>query len=147
MSKFQISETNGIPVWIQVRRRLIYLIVSRKYKPGEKLPTVRELAVQLGINYNTVNKVYQDLEREGFITTRRGRGTFVSELDQKMLLAMDNKVELLADELVRNAFELGMTSEEIVAVIKARVTHVEMLEPGTTDAQLNTIEEKERYAG
>lgn len=121
MNKFKIDDNNGIPVWIQVRRRLLYLIISGYYKPGEQLPTVRELAVQLDINYNTVNKVYQDLERDGFIATKRGRGTFVTEQDALTLLDVDNKIELLADDLVREGFDFGMTSEEIIQTVKARI--------------------------
>jgi GntR family transcriptional regulator len=130
MSEFQIDDNSGIPVWIQVRKRLVYEIVSGGYKTGEQLPTVRELAVQLDINYNTVNKVYQDLERDGFITTKRGRGTFVAELDEGKLLALDNKVELLADELVREAFDFGMTSEEIIKTIKARIAQHDIIVSG-----------------
>ena len=59
-----IDEDSGIPIWLQLRNRLIYLITSGHYAVGDKLPTVREMAVGLGINYNTVSKVYQDIERE-----------------------------------------------------------------------------------
>ncbi|MDR2197225.1 MAG: GntR family transcriptional regulator [Coriobacteriales bacterium] len=125
MRNFEIDNESGIPVWIQVRRRLVYLIVSGHYGPGEQLPTVRELAVQLDINYNTVSKVYQDLERDGFIVTRRGRGTFVTEFDDLMLRELDNKVELLADELVREGLDFGMTGPEIVRTVQARLAQYE----------------------
>jgi GntR family transcriptional regulator len=127
MKEFHIDEQSGIPVWIQVRRRLVYVIVSGQYRPGDQLPTVRELAVQLDINYNTVNKVYQDLERDGYIVTKRGRGTFVADLGAGRLLALDNKVELLADELVREGFDFGMTGEEIVQAVKGRIAQHETL--------------------
>jgi GntR family transcriptional regulator len=130
MKQFQVDESNGIPLWIQVRKRLIYCIVSGHYKPGEQLPTVRELAAQLEINYNTVNKVYQNLERDGYIVTRRGRGTFVADIETVRLLALDSKFELLADELVQNGFEQGMTGEEVVQVVKKRVAHHESLQDG-----------------
>ena len=122
INQFQVDENNGIPLWSQVRKRLIFLIVSGHYKPGDQLPTVRELAVQLDINYNTVNKVYQILEREGYVITRRGRGTFVAELDDKALLALDNKVDLLADELVEEGFDFGMTGDEILRTVKTRIS-------------------------
>jgi len=120
-SQFQVDENSGIPLWSQVRKRLIFLIVSGYYQPGDQLPTVRELAVQLDINYNTVNKVYQILEREGYVVTRRGRGTFVAELDDKTLLTLDNKVDLLADELVEQGFDFGMTGDEILRTVKNRI--------------------------
>jgi GntR family transcriptional regulator len=135
MNEFTIDDNSGIPVWIQVRKRLVFLILSGKYQPGEQLPTVRELAVQLDINYNTVNKVYQDLERDGFISTRRGRGTFVAEIDSKRLLALDNKVDLLADELVREGFDFGMTGDEIVQTVKTRVSQYQLNTAGASAAQ------------
>ena len=58
-----IDEDSGIPIWLQLRNRLIYLITSGAFAPGDKLPTMRQLAVDLGINYNTVSRVYQDIER------------------------------------------------------------------------------------
>ena len=64
-------------MWIQVKNRIAYLIGAGKYLPGDKLPTVRALAVDLDSSYNTINRAYMDLEREGYISTRRGKGTFV----------------------------------------------------------------------
>ena len=68
ISDFRINEKSVVPIWIQIRKRLVYLISSGKFERGERLPSVRELSVQLGVNYNTVNKVYQDLERDGTST-------------------------------------------------------------------------------
>ena len=65
ISAFRINEKSVVPIWIQIRKRLVYLISAGKFERGERLPSVRELSVQLGVNYNTVNKVYQDLERDG----------------------------------------------------------------------------------
>jgi GntR family transcriptional regulator len=145
MNEFCIDEQSGIPVWIQVRRRLVYIIVSGRYKPGDQLPTVRELAVQLDINYNTVNKVYQDLERDGYIITKRGRGTFVADVNENRLLALDNKIELLADELVREGLDFGMTGDEIVQTVKSSVAQHEVLATGATDQQ--TTQKSNRHAG
>ena len=66
-----IDSDSGIPLWLQLRNRLIYLIASGRFQAGDKLPTVRELAVDLGINYNAVSKVYQDIERDGYIVSKR----------------------------------------------------------------------------
>lgn len=126
MQGFKVDENSGTPVWIQVRRRLVFCIVSGHYKPGDQLPTVRELAVQLDINYNTVNKVYQDLERDGLISTRRGKGTFVNDLDSGLLM-LDNKIDLLADELVGEAFDFGMTGEEIIQTVNTCIRQYEAL--------------------
>ena len=66
-----INEKSGVPVWVQIRNHLLFLIKSERIKPGDVLPTVRELAARLGVNYNTVHKVYQDLEADGLMSTAR----------------------------------------------------------------------------
>ena len=75
LASFELDYNSGLPVWIQVKNRIAYLIGSGEYKAGDQLPTVRSLAVDLDISYNTVNRAYMDLEREGYISTRKGRGT------------------------------------------------------------------------
>ena len=97
LASFELDYNSGLPVWIQVKNRIAYLIGSGEYKAGDQLPTVRSLAVDLDISYNTVNRAYMDLEREGYISTRKGRGTFVAERHAVgAALAADNPVELLA---------------------------------------------------
>ena len=63
LGTFQVDEKSGVPIWIQIRKRLMFLISSGKFERGERLPSVRELSVRLGVNYNTINKVYQDLAK------------------------------------------------------------------------------------
>ena len=74
LASFELDYNSGLPVWIQVKNRIAYLIGSGEYKAGDQLPTVRSLAVDLDISYNTVNRAYMDLEREGYISTRKGKG-------------------------------------------------------------------------
>lgn len=116
-----IDADSGIPLWFQLRNRLVFLIASGKYQPGDKLPTVRELAVELGVNYNTVSKVYQDIERDGYIVSKRGKGTFVAERKAEEVDADLNEVETLADEFIRQCIELGVPTEEIVALVSRRI--------------------------
>ncbi len=113
ISVFHVNEKSVVPIWIQIRKRLVYLISAGKFERGERLPSVRELSVQLGVNYNTVNKVYQDLERDGYIYTQRGRGTYVSDLKGVKLSAVDGDVEALAIDFVQQALTKGMTAEDI----------------------------------
>ena len=109
-------------MWIQVKNRIAYLIGAGKYLPGDRLPTVRALAVDLDSSYNTINRAYMDLEREGYISTRRGKGTFV--LEQKEIgaaRAYDTPVELLVDDMIRGCIEAGLTDEDIVALVDERL--------------------------
>ncbi|MCL2883397.1 MAG: GntR family transcriptional regulator [Coriobacteriia bacterium] len=113
-----INENSGIPIWRQLRSRLIYLITSGSYEGGSQLPTVREMAVDLGINYNTVSKVYKDIERDGYITTKRGIGTFVvSDLATNQ---DDNSqgYKDLVREFVQQCDELGIPKNEIVGLVQ-----------------------------
>ena len=74
----RVNDTSGVPVWIQIRNHMIFLIRSGHLRPGDTLPTVRELAIQLGVNYNTIHKVYQDLETDGLILSGRGKRSTIA---------------------------------------------------------------------
>ena len=124
MGQFQVDDNSDIPIWIQIRKRLVYLIRSGKLGENERLPSVRELSVQLGVNYNTINKVYQDLERDGFIFTRRGKGTYVAERTAYEALDIDDEVEALATDLVGRAFEKGMEADDLVDLVREKIVQL-----------------------
>lgn len=120
MERITLDEHSGVPIWIQIRNRILYLIKSGDFKPGQQLPTVRELAIELQINYNTVNKVYKSLEGEGVIESRRGRGTFVSETPDTIADVDHSPITMLAEELVIRAREVGMTKQDILDLVEKR---------------------------
>jgi len=76
---FDVDQGSPLPIYAQIVARVRRALAVGEIGPGEQLPTVRQLAVDLRINPNTVARAYADLEREGLIATRQGRGTFVSE--------------------------------------------------------------------
>ena len=122
LESFEIDYSSGLPVWIQVKNRIAYIIGSGAYVAGDRLPTVRALAVDLDIIYNTVNRAYMDLEREGYISTRKGRGTFVAERHAVgAALATDSPVELLVDDLIRTCSNAGMADDDILAMVRGRL--------------------------
>ena len=124
LANFKIDYNSGLPVWIQVKNRIAYLIGAGEYQAGDRLPTVRSLAVSLDISYNTVNRAYMDLEREGYISTRTGRGTFVAEQREiGAARATDSPVELLIDDMIRACNGAGMNDEDIIAMVKARLAY------------------------
>ena len=114
MALFEINEKSSIPIWLQLKNRFIYLISSGYYKPGDQLPTVRGLAADVEVNYNTVSKVYINLEHDGYVESVRGRGVFVRDIGK---LAADD-VQSIADteieESIRRCLALGMTLDEIM---------------------------------
>ena len=116
-----IDQDNGIPIWLQLRNRLIYLISSGQYVKGDKLPTVREMAVKLGINYNTVSKVYQDIERDGYIKSQRGKGTFVHDGYLENPGSATDEVDSLVDEFISQCREMGVPRSDILSRVESRL--------------------------
>lgn len=128
LESFVIDHNSGLPVWIQIKNRIAYLIGSGAFVPGDRLPTVRVLAVDLDISYNTVNRAYMDLEREGYISTRKGRGTFVAERhDLGAHTASDSPIELVIDDMIRVCSNAGLADDDIVAMVQARLAHREFM--------------------
>lgn len=82
-SLFELDENSSIPLWLQLKNRFIYLITSGYYKPDDKLPTVRGLAADIEVNYNTISKVYKSLEADGYIESKRRQGAFVCDVSDQ----------------------------------------------------------------
>ena len=123
LSALEIDYTGGIPVWIQIKNRIAYLIGSGEFSAGDRLPTVRGLAVDLDVSYNTVNRAYMDLEMEGYITTRKGRGTFVSERNAVGADRLsDSPVELVVDDMIRACFAAGLDADDILGIVEQRLS-------------------------
>src|ERR1700733_1007142 len=72
-------QNNGIPIYVQLREQILALIGRGLLKPGSQLPTMRQVAVALRIDLNTVQRAYAELERDGVLVKRRGMGSFVTE--------------------------------------------------------------------
>ena len=110
-----LKKTSGIPIYVQLEQQIRLLIRSGRLKPGDPMPTVRELAVELAINYNTVARVYRDLQREGALSLKRGIGTFVSEQAAASPLHTHDlsSLEEKARELIILAHEAGFTPEQL----------------------------------
>lgn len=125
MENFSIDERSGVPIWVQLRNRLVYLIQTGRYQPGDQLPTVHEMAVNLNINYNTVNKVYRSMETSGLIASKRGRGTFVAEnlaFDDED--SLESTIDAMIGDFIRQCEELGMTREEITGRLQDKISRM-----------------------
>ena len=117
MPVFDIDPASSVPVYEQIVDRLRYAIAAGRYAPGEQLPSVRQLAVDLLVNPNTVAKAYRELEREGLTFSRRGLGVFVSRsapaaCRRYRRQAIARKIAAALDEAVRS----GLDPEEIRAL-------------------------------
>lgn len=118
---FEIDERSSMPIWLQLKNRLVYLITSGNLKPGDKLPTVRELAITLGINYNTVNKVYLNLLHDGYLMSRRGKGTFVCDIARSDAPYQDSPADSVIDIAIKQCIELGVPLDDIATQVSRRV--------------------------
>jgi GntR family transcriptional regulator len=74
---FSLDFRSGVPIYIQVVDQVQQLVISGKLKPGDQLPTVRQLASELRVNFNTIARAYRMLDEEGVISTQQGRGTYI----------------------------------------------------------------------
>lgn len=112
----QIDRGSGIPVYLQVEERIRMLVRQGALVPGAALPTVRELAVELGVNANTVSRVYRQLQSDGVLVLERGVGTFVALEGAGIGGAMPkrdfNLLSKKAKEFIHLAKEAGMGSTE-----------------------------------
>lgn len=117
IAKITIDNDSGVPLWLQLRNRLIYLIDTGSFGVGDKLPTMRELAVNLGVNYNTISKVYRDIERDGYITSVRGKGTFVAQAAPCTNGGSEAGVALARD-FVRQCREIGIPESDMMDLLK-----------------------------
>ncbi|MCM1385831.1 MAG: GntR family transcriptional regulator [Bacillus sp. (in: Bacteria)] len=105
------------PIYEQVCEKFKVLILKGALSPDEQMPSVRNLAMELSINPNTIQKAYAQLERDGFIYTVKGRGNFVSGSAQLLAERRQACMEKLLAQ-VEEALEYGITREEILAAIQ-----------------------------
>ena len=122
----QIDYQDKRPIYEQVVDRFKQLIVKKVLNEDDKIPSVRNLAIDLSINPNTIQKAYQELERQGFIYTVKGRGNFVSAADKWMAEESTDLLNQLKG-CVRELVSIGMEPDRIVAVVKEEVKGSEHL--------------------
>ena len=110
-----------LPIYSQLVAQIKLAIVSGEYLPGERLASVRELAMDAGVNPNTMQRALQELEREGMVYTQRTSGRFVTE-DTKVI---ESAKKHLAEERIKDFLEqmgrLGYPKEEILSLLKASI--------------------------
>ncbi|MFQ6016401.1 MAG: GntR family transcriptional regulator [Anaerolineae bacterium] len=113
--EIEINLESGVPIYIQIMDRIKHLVAMGRLQPGEQLPTIRQLAVELGVNLNTVARAYTELDREGVISTQQGRGCYVAQRpDEKQLLEMrGERLRAMLGEVLLEALSLGYQKSEI----------------------------------
>jgi len=114
---FNVNPASGIPIYLQIMEQIQDSVIGGLLEPGEQLPSVRDLALRLTINPNTVARAYQELEKEGYIQTIKGRGSFVlappggagsQERERRVLESIERTVTL--------GKHLGFSGDEMVSL-------------------------------
>jgi GntR family transcriptional regulator len=120
---FQVDQKSGIPIYIQIMDQIKHLIATGVLQPGQQLPTIRELAVELTINLHTVAHAYAELEREGFLTIQRGRGTFITDghTEQELGDLRVQKLQALVENMFAEVLNLGYEADEVEQALAAQI--------------------------
>jgi GntR family transcriptional regulator len=115
-----IDFSTSIPIYLQIIEEFKRQIISGQLKPGDKVPSQRDLAAQIKVNANTVQRAYREMEILGLVETLRGQGTFVC---QNQGIVEETRTEMLTnlvDEFVRSVQTLGLSEDDVVDAVRAR---------------------------
>ncbi|COD16181.1 GntR family transcriptional regulator [Streptococcus pneumoniae] len=113
-NEFQSSK----PIYLQIADRIYYRLVRSELSPGDKLPSVRGMAVQMKVNPNTIQRTYSEMERLGIVETRRGQGTFIAERSDLKAELKDRLTKDVFKRFIQEMAELGLSPEEMLEGIK-----------------------------
>ncbi|AST91463.1 MULTISPECIES: GntR family transcriptional regulator [Sutcliffiella] len=102
------------PIYLQIIDRITKQVIRGEIKPGDKLPSVREMAIQSEVNPNTVQRTYQEMERMGMVETRRGQGTFVTENNTVLIQLKVEMEKQVIERFINGMRELGIEDQNIV---------------------------------
>ncbi|MBG9540264.1 GntR family transcriptional regulator [Bacillus thuringiensis] len=113
-----IEFSPNVPIYIQVMDYIKKEIVTGRLAPGDKIPAVRELARELQVNPNTIQRTFQELERDGIAETRRGTGRFVIIDREKIKEIRKEMAKDLLDNFINEMSNLGFMEEEILSILQ-----------------------------
>src|SRR5690349_16313688 len=138
----QIDFRSGLPIYIQIVNQVQAQIASGILKPDDQLPTVRALAEELRVNFNTVARAYRMLDEARIISTQQGRGTFITEIPPQEVTEKLRKeaLEALTQRYISEAIRLDFSKDEIKVVIKDQLKTW----PAQSEPNQNKAKEQER---
>jgi GntR family transcriptional regulator len=117
---FTLDTVNGAPIYRQIIQQIEYAILSGRIQPGDRLPTIRSLAVELKTNPNTIAKAYNELEIRGILATQVGSGTYIS--DKKPVIeddSLNRKIREVVGRFMQEMQSLGVEKRELIKLIES----------------------------
>ena len=140
----RIDPDSRTPIFLRTAHSIEHQVATGQLKPGQRLPTQRELAIELHIDPNTAARAYDQLDADRVISTQQGRGTFVRERPNTVHLSATRQANLqnLVDGIIRKAYSLGYSERELSAAIRSEMARwraakaggMKIEQPGTTPA-------------
>jgi GntR family transcriptional regulator len=125
MIRFRVDDGSGLPIYRQLIDQVRQAIQLGFLRPGDQLPTVREVVRQVAINPNTVHRAYRDLEIQGLVKGRQGQGTFVVGTLGGPTPVAQGSLRQAMERWVRSARQAGLDEEGMQAILKAALHKVE----------------------
>jgi GntR family transcriptional regulator len=118
----KVDTSSFVPIYEQIKKEFKKEIFSGDLKPNDPLPSIRDLATELLVNPNTVARAYRELEMEGFIYTRKGKGCYISDDSTKHMIEERNSILTQSfDEMIQDAKKFGLNPEEIRKLFEERL--------------------------
>ena len=136
--EFEINFTSHIPIYVQLTDQIKHKIASGELKPGDQLPTVRQLAADLRVNFNTIARTYRMLDEEGIISTQHGRGTFILEpqSDEAAEEMRRRSLSRITEYFLLEAYRLNYSPEEVENIFKEKMAEwIENGQPSQPDGE------------
>ena len=116
---FHVNASSGVPIYAQIETQVKNAVAAGAFKKDEALPSVRKLAVELGVNPNTVARAYQELEHDGVISTVPGGGSYVAGHTPRLLKSEKlRRLQPYARQIAVEGTQLGLSEEEIMETVQ-----------------------------
>ena len=127
----RIDPSSHVPIYLQIADAIRAAVASGVYRPGEVLPSLRAMAVEVQVNPNTVQRAYDELEREGMVYSQRGRGLFVTERGASSAQSgAEDGVRRAFDDAIRAGQAAGMSPRQVSAIFRAALEQMNQ-QPGS----------------
>lgn len=123
-----IDFSTSIPIYLQIIEEFKRQIATGVLKPGDKVPSQRDLATKLKVNANTVQRAYREMELLGLVETLRGQGTFICQTQEIVEETRTEMLTNLVDDFVKAMQALGFGEQDILEIVKTRFTELKSKE-------------------